>query len=122
MKSSANLEQESERIDSSTCEHENRIQESAQGNANVQYKPKYREAVEGFSQLALGFSIVIAIAFGVGIGLFLRQLFGVGWLLWLGVFWGVGAAILNVYKAYKQQFNVLEQLKDDPKYSYKVRD
>lgn len=82
-------------------------------------KPKYQEAVRGFSQLALGFSMVIALAIGVGIGLLLRSWLGYEWLLWLGVFWGVSAAILNVYKAYKQQFNALEKLKDDPKYNYK---
>lgn len=89
------------------------------GISNSSPKPKYHDAVAGFSQLALGFSIVIALAIGVGIGLLLRKWLGYDWLLWLGVFWGVGAAVLNVYKAYKAQFNALEKLKDDPKYSYK---
>ncbi|MGD9596321.1 AtpZ/AtpI family protein [Wolinella succinogenes] len=83
------------------------------------HEPKYKEAVMGFSQLALGFSVVIAIAIGVGVGLLLRKWFGYEWLLWLGVFWGVSAGGLNIYKAYKQQFREMEKLKDDPKYSYK---
>ncbi len=98
---------------------------SAEGSQNAPKipdssdKPKYHDAVMGFSQLALGFSIVIAIALGVGIGLLLRKWLGYEWLLWLGVFWGVGGAILNVYKAYKTQFTELEKLKEQPRYRYK---
>ena len=33
-----------------------------------------------------------------------------------GVFWGVGGAILNVYKAYKKNVASLDELKDDVRY------
>jgi len=52
------------------------------------------------------------------LGLLMRDLFGYGWLLWLGVFWGVSAAVLNVYKAYKRQKASLDELAKDPRYSH----
>jgi len=59
---------------------------------------------------------------GVGIGLLLKNLTGYGWLLWVGVFWGVGAAILNVYKAYEKQKKELDELANDPRYRNKKYD
>lgn len=79
-------------------------------------KPRIRKVIEGAEGLSLGFSMVVAILFGVGIGILMRDFFGYGWLLWLGVFWGVGAAILNVYKVYKKQMKSLEELKDSRRY------
>ncbi|MDD3325244.1 MAG: AtpZ/AtpI family protein [Sulfurospirillaceae bacterium] len=79
-------------------------------------KPKLGKIIEGAEQLSLGISIVVAILIGVGIGLFLKSFFNQNWLLWVGVFWGVSAAILNVYKAYKQQMKSLDELKDDVRY------
>jgi len=81
-------------------------------------KPKYGKIIEGAEQLSLGISIVVAIVIGVGIGIGLRNLFGIGWLFWIGVFIGIGAAVLNVYKAYDKQKKELDKLKDDPKYRY----
>ncbi len=75
-------------------------------------KPKIRRVVEGAEQLSLGISIVVAILLGVGLGLLLKNLTGYTWTLWLGVFWGVGGAVLNVYKAYKKQKASLDELKD----------
>ena len=46
----------------------------------------------------------------------MKALFGQPWLLWLGVFWGVGAAINNVYRAYKKQKRELDELAKDPRY------
>lgn len=63
---------------------------------------KIKKGFEGLEKLSLGFSIVIAVLIGVGIGIVLKNLTGIGWLLWLGVAWGVGAAIMNVYKAYQK--------------------
>ncbi len=82
-------------------------------------KPKYGKIIEGLEQLSLGISIVVAILLGVGIGLWMKKSFEMDWLLWLGVFWGVGGAILNIKKAYQKQKRELDKLKDDPKYSYK---
>lgn len=81
-------------------------------------KPKYRDLVVGLNDLTLGISIVIAVLIGVGLGYGLRWLFGIDWLLWVGVFFGVSAAILNVYKAYKYQQKELSELANDPKYRH----
>ncbi len=82
-------------------------------------KPKYGKIIEGAEQLSLGISIVVAILLGVGIGLWMKNTFGQWWLLWVGVFWGVGGAILNIKKAYNKQKRELDKLKDDPRYQYK---
>ncbi len=79
-------------------------------------KPKIRKVIEGAGDLSLGISMVVAVVIGVGLGIGMKKLFGYEWLFWLGVFWGVAAAILNVYKAYKKQMRSLEELKNDPRY------
>ena len=79
-------------------------------------QPKYRKIIEGAEALSLGISIVVAILIGVGLGLWMKSMFHQAWLLWLGVFWGVAAAILNVYKAYKKQKKELDELAKDPRY------
>jgi len=82
-------------------------------------KPKYGKIIEGAEQLSLGISIVVAVLLGVGIGLWMKNTFDKPWLLWLGVFWGIGGAILNIKKAYDKQKRELDKLKDNPKYQYK---
>ena len=85
-------------------------------------KPKVKRVIEGAEQLSLGISMVVAILLGVGIGLLMRDMFGYDWLLWLGVFWGIAGAILNVFKAYKKQLKSLDELKDDVRYEkYKTK-
>ncbi len=79
-------------------------------------QPKYRKIIEGAESLSLGISIVVAILIGVGLGLWMKSIFHQAWLLWLGVFWGVAAAILNIYKAYQKQKKELEELAKDPRY------
>ena len=78
--------------------------------------PKYGKIIEGAEQLSLGISMVVAVLIGVGIGLMLKNFFDTPWLLWVGVFIGVSAAVLNVYKAYKKQVKSLDELKDDVRY------
>ena len=70
---------------------------------------KTLEAADG---LSLGISIVIAILLGIGIGYLLKKFTPYPWLFWLGVFWGIAAAILNVYKAYKTQVKSYEEFKE----------
>jgi F0F1-type ATP synthase assembly protein I len=81
-----------------------------------QEKPKIKKVVEGAYDLSLGISMVVAVLIGIALGIGMKNLFGAPWLLWLGIFWGVSAAILNVYKAYKKQMRSLDELKNDPKY------
>ena len=85
--------------------------------------PKYAKLVEGADGLSLGISIVVAILLGVGAGMLMKSSFGYDWLLWLGVVWGVGGAIMNVYKAYKKQVASYEEFKDENRYQeYKKQD
>jgi predicted MFS family arabinose efflux permease len=62
--------------------------------------------------------MVVAILLGVGIGKVMENVFGYKWLFWLGVFWGVAAAGLNIYKMYKVVKKDLDSIKDDPKYKH----
>jgi len=78
--------------------------------------PKMKKVVEAADGLSLGISIVVAVLIGVGLGYLLRKWFGYEWLFWLGVFWGIAAAILNVYKAYAKQKASLDELANDPRY------
>lgn len=78
--------------------------------------PKYAKLVEGADGLSLGVSIVVAVLLGVGAGMLMKSAFGYDWLLWVGVFWGVGGAIMNVYKAYKKQVESYAEFKDDVRY------
>ncbi len=84
-----------------------------------QQEPKAQKIVQGAYDLSLGISVVVAILIGVGIGLGLKELTGITWLFWLGVFWGVGGGISNIYKAYKRTQKQLEEMAQDIKYTYK---
>jgi len=83
-----------------------------------QEKPKLGKIVEGAEQLSLGISMVVAVLIGVALGLGLKSIFGEVWLLWVGVFIGIAAAGLNVYRAYKKQVAELDTLKDDPRFKH----
>ena len=85
-------------------------------------EPKLKKVVVAADGLSLGISMVVAVLLGVGIGLLLKNIFDTPWLLWLGVFWGVGAAILNVYKAYEKQKKSLDELANDPRYRHQKYD
>jgi F0F1-type ATP synthase assembly protein I len=84
--------------------------------------PRLKKVVDAADGLSLGISIVVAILLGIGIGFGLRKLTGAGWVFWIGVFIGVAAAILNVYKAYKAQKASLDELKNDPRYARRTFD
>lgn len=68
-----------------------------------------RKGLEASEGLSLGISVVVAVLLGVGLGLLMRKFTPYPWLFWVGVFWGVSAAILNIYKAYKAQVKSYEE-------------
>jgi len=80
-------------------------------------KPRLKPIIEGAETLSLGISMVVAILIGVAIGLGLKKLTGITWLLWVGVAIGILAAILNIYKAYSKQYKEFEKLAKDPRYN-----
>ncbi|RDU65233.1 AtpZ/AtpI family protein [Helicobacter sp. MIT 14-3879] len=77
---------------------------------------KFRAIIIGAKGLSLGISIIVAILLGIGSGILMQKIFNVFWVLWIGVFWGVAAAILNVYKAYRAELRDFEKIANDPKY------
>jgi F0F1-type ATP synthase assembly protein I len=83
--------------------------------------PKHRDKIEALDNISLGISIVVAIAIGVGLGLLLKSWTGYTWTLWIGIAYGIAAAILNVQKAYKRAKKDLDKLADDPKYQYAMK-
>ncbi len=88
------------------------------GEEKKEKAPKYGKIVKGADDLSLGISIVVAILLGIGLGLGMKALFEIDWLLWVGVFWGIAAAVLNVYKAYQAQVKSYDEIKDDPRYKH----
>lgn len=83
--------------------------------------PKHQGKLQALDNLSLGISIVVAIAIGFGIGYGLKELTGQSWTLWLGIFWGVAAAGLNIYKAVKRAKKEFEGLENDPRYSHRAK-
>jgi ATP synthase protein I len=84
---------------------------------NEEHKPRLKPVIEGAESLSLGISMVVAILIGVAIGLGLKNLTGITWLLWVGVGIGIAAAGLNVFKAYSKQYKEFEKLAKDPRYN-----
>jgi len=84
---------------------------------NEEQKPRLKPIIEGAETLSLGISMVVAILIGVAIGLGLKKLTGITWLLWIGVAIGILAAFLNVFKAYSKQYKEFEKLAKDPRYN-----
>ena len=86
-------------------------------------KGKVGKTIEGAEKLSLGISIVVAILLGIGLGIWMRDTFHQSWLLWLGVFWGVAAAIMNIRIEYKKLKKELKEIENDPKYkNYKIKE
>lgn len=82
-------------------------------------KPRVKPIIEAADSLSLGISMVVAVIIGVGLGWLLKNLTGVAWTFWIGVFIGIAAAILNVYKAYSKQYKAFEELSKEPRYAIK---
>lgn len=88
-------------------------------NKEEQKAPRIKPIIEAADNLSLGISIVVAVLMGVGIGLILKNMTGAFWTLWIGVFIGIAAAVLNVYKAYSKQYKDYEELAKQPRYAIK---
>lgn len=95
---------------------------SLESTQESQQKPRLSVVVSGANELSLGISIVVAVGLGIGIGKGLEYLSGARWSFWLGVAWGIGAAILNIYKAYQRQQREAQELAKNPRYAYKPQD
>lgn len=83
--------------------------------------PRIKPLIEAADTLSLGISMVVAVLMGVGIGWVLKTLTEVQWTFFIGVFIGIAAAVLNVYKAYKKEFNSYEELSKQPRYAMKKK-
>jgi F0F1-type ATP synthase assembly protein I len=87
----------------------------------MEKKGKIGKTIEGAEKLSLGISVVVAILMGIGLGVWMKNTFHAPWLLWLGVFWGVAAAIMNIRIEYKKIKKELDEIAKDPKYkNYKI--
>jgi len=82
-------------------------------------KPRVKPIIEAADSLSLGISMVVAVLIGIGFGWLLKNLTGATWTFWIGVFIGIAAAILNVYKAYSKQYKEFEELSKEPRYAIK---
>lgn len=90
-------------------------------NNRFDNKPKHRDKIEALDSLSVGISMVAAIVIGVLLGLGLKSLTGYTWTLWLGVFWGISAAGVNVYRAYKRAQKVYDGMENDPRYAHRAK-
>ncbi len=72
---------------------------------------KVTKVARAADSLSLGISMVVAVAIGTGLGIWLRQFWG-NWALFGGIALGVLAAINNVYKAYIAQKASYDELGD----------
>jgi hypothetical protein len=79
-------------------------------------KFKIKDIVAGAEQLSLGISMVVAVVIGTGLGYFVKKATNFTPALWIGLAFGIAAAILNVYKAYKSQVKSLDELKDENRF------
>lgn len=109
---------ESSEVESSSASVDFKDSQDAQ-HKDSHRRQRMQKIIHGAYDLSLGISIVVAILLGVGIGFLLWKAFESQWLLFLGIFWGVAAAGLNIYKAYKRTKKELDMLAKDPKYNYK---
>ncbi|TLP40486.1 AtpZ/AtpI family protein [Arcobacter arenosus] len=90
-------------------------------NKQEKVVPKHRDKLEALDNLSLGISIVAAIALGFAVGYGLKTWTGYAWTLWLGIFWGIAAAGLNIYKAYKRAQKQFEGMENDPRYAHRAK-
>jgi ATP synthase protein I len=84
-------------------------------------RPKHESKLRALDNLSLGISIVVAVLLGFAIGYGLKQWTGYTWTLWIGILWGLGAAGLNIYRAYKRAQKEFEGMENDPRYAYRAK-
>ena len=72
---------------------------------------KVTKVARAADSLSLGISMVVAVAIGTGLGIWLKQYWG-NWALFGGIALGIFAAVNNVYKAYKAQKASYDELGD----------
>ena len=89
--------------------------------ASLKETPKHQDKLKALDNLSLGISMVVSVALGVGIGMLMKSWTGYSWPLFLGIFWGVAAAFLNVYRAYKRSVKEFEDLENDPRYAHRAK-
>lgn len=100
----------------------NDTEEVKEENINNESKePKHQGKLQALDNLSLGISMVVSVVIGVGVGILLKDWTGAAWTLWLGVFWGIAAAFLNVFKAYKRAQKEFKELENDPRYTYRAK-
>lgn len=85
-------------------------------------KLKVKDIVVGAEQLSLGISMVVAVVIGTGLGYLVKKATNFTPALWVGLVFGILAAILNVYKAYKAQVKSLDELKDENRFKSYEKD
>ncbi len=90
-----------------------------ENTSQEEHKPRIKPVIEAADSLSLGISMVVAVAMGVGLGYLIRSISGLEWTFWIGIFIGVAAALLNVYKVYKKQVASYEELAKEPRYAIK---
>lgn len=72
--------------------------------------------VKSANYLSLGISIVVAIFLGSFIGYLAYKKSGMQLFLWIGVFIGIAAAFMNIYKIYKISIRNFDDLQNSVKY------
>jgi hypothetical protein len=75
-----------------------------------------KEIVRGAGDLSLAISMTVAVAIGAAIGVGMKKMFGYDWLLFLGIAWGIGAAVMNFARAYKRLRAEMKELEENPRY------
>ena len=80
------------------------------------------KVVRGANALSVGISVVVAVLIGVFLGIYFKNLTGSILAFIICVLFGIAAAILNIYKAYKALSADMSELENDPRYkNYKAQ-
>ena len=61
-----------------------------------------KKTTKAWDLLSIGISMVVAIFIGGWLGKWMADFFGYRWLFFLGLFWGIAAAFLNMYRGVKR--------------------